>query len=123
MRLLGICDVTSTFWPICETMATRKPADPGLRVFQLKITKPSGRRWEAGALMEMSNQSNNAAPNLFRGRNQLHSGAHPSMLFIRVGPLLKQSLHAPTQTHTHTHTHKTLVCSYRPLLIHALDTR
>lgn len=25
MRLLDICDVTSTFWPICETMLTRKP--------------------------------------------------------------------------------------------------
>lgn len=62
--------------------------------------------------MEMSNRTNNVAPNLFRERNQLHSSMHPSMLFIRVGVLLKHSLD-PRLDHKHTHacTHTTLMCS------------
>lgn len=58
--------------------------------------------------MEMSNRTNNVAPNLLRERNQLHSSMHPSMLFIRGGVLLKHHLHPSSRTHT------TLTCSHRP---------
>lgn len=62
------------------------------------------------ALMEMSNWTNNVAPNLYRERNQLHSSMHPSMLFIRVSVLLKQPLHPP-DSHTHTQPSCACVCA------------
>lgn len=113
MRLLGICDVTSTFWPICETMVTRKPGTLGC-VFPTQNNKAKQRLLGGCALMEMSNRTNNVAPNLFRERNQLHSSMHPSMLFIRVSVLLN-SHSTPTHTHTyaraHPHTHTSCVAT------------
>lgn len=61
--------------------------------------------------MEMSNRTDNVAPNLFRERNQLHSSMHPSMLFIRVSVLLKQSLHPLTHTHTCAQTQPSCVAT------------
>ena len=110
MSLLGICDVTSTFRPICKTMATRKPGALG-SVFQTQNNNAKQALVGSCALMEMSNRTNNVGPNLFREGNQLHSSVHPSMLFIRVSVPLKHC--PPSSLPTHTHTLTPLMCNHR----------
>jgi len=84
--------MTSTFWVICKTKTTRKleALSCGFQ-FPLPGTMAALNRRGSGPQMEMSNRTNNVAPNLFRELGISYTAVEASPCFS-----------AHTQTHTHT---------------------
>lgn len=97
--------MTSTFWVICKTKTTRK-LEALSRWFQFPLpgTTAASNRRGSDPQMEMSNQTNNVAPNLFRELGISYTAVEASPGFSAASPL---------QTQTRTHPPTPLPCSHR----------
>ncbi len=86
--------MTSTFWVICKTKTTRK-LEALSRWFQFPLpgTTAAPNHRGSGPQMEMSNQTNNVAPNLFRELGICYTAVEASPGFSAASPRKRRHAH------------------------------